>query len=113
MGIFKALGNILNAGGKALSNGVPLANDMAALEQNLEEEDVQVAQTVAEDENENDVAGPEVAEDSGWTSWFGHAGDDMSGAFLGGTGVGANTTNSIHIAMFVAGGVVILYVVMR
>ena len=74
---------------------------------------VQVAQTVAEDENENDVKGPEVAEDSGWTSWFGHAGDDMSGAFLGGTGVGANTTNSIHIAMFVAGGVVILYVVMR
>jgi len=80
---------------------------------NEPEKVVQVAQTVAEDENENDVAGPEVAEDSGWTSWFGHAGDDMSGAFLGGTGVGANTTNSIHIAMFVAGGVVILYVVMR
>ena len=74
---------------------------------------VQVAETVAEDENENDVAGPEVAEGSGWASWFGHAGDDMAGAFLGGTGVEANTTNSIHIAMFVAGGVVILYVVMR
>ena len=86
---------------------------LAIVEGKEPEHVVQAAQKVAEDEHENDVKGPEVAKESGWTSWFGHAGDDMSGAFLGGTGVGANTTNSIHIAMFVAGGVVILYVVMR
>ena len=56
---------------------------------------------------------PEAVGD--WVSWFGHAAGDVAGDLVGGVmdGAGINPAETMNTVLFVAGGVVILYVVMR
>ena len=63
------------------------------------------------------VTGAAYALDAGavgdMAKWFGHALGDLGGDFFGGAMDGAGLGGTMHTVLFVAGGVVILYVVMR
>ena len=63
------------------------------------------------------VTGAAYALDAGavgdMAKWFGHALGDLGGDFFGGAMDGAGLGGTMYTVLFVAGGVVILYVVMR